>query len=275
MRRGGETLATLSQLPSQQSSAWIFRRRSYVLQMRDETDPAGALGKLKINFQNCQNKIKRFRNQFHFNRTGDCGHLFPRHLQHICWVVFTGCSDCFITFYEIVLQQQRCKQHNIISSPSPPPPPHPPPRQECENIHPSLSSPTTEENLWSKVTTTAALKIGNLNTSPGIHPYLQYIYIYSFYQYQPQEMSSWGTGEKVADIFYWFDYFYSDACVSQCLEQARRSYLFPWDIFCVRLSSPAPGWPSPLSVQPPACLTVPPVSRGQLWAKFEVNWELN
>ena len=64
---------------------------------------------------------------------------------------------------------------------------------ECENIHPSLSSPSTWENLWSEVTTTAALEIGNLNTSPG-SSLIQYTYTYSFYQYKGEERISGLSG---------------------------------------------------------------------------------
>ena len=159
------------------------------------------------------------------------------------------------------------------------------PWQECENIHPSLSSPTSWENLWSEVTTTAALEIGNLNTSPGIHPQSSYnIHRDSFYQYQPEEIASWtrkSSQYKWPDIFYWFVLIVLVLfCDSPCLELAGRACCSPGTICASAqsdwaralgdvLASPSLALSTP--VQPPACLRVPPVSRGQLWAKFEVN----
>ena len=96
-------------------------------------------------------KIKSFRIQFHFNRSEYCVPLFRRHLQQICWVVFTGCPDCFITFYEIVYTN-RCSTSSSSSL--------------GRNVKTSLrlyqELLEISDQKWQP---TAALEIGNLSTS--------------------------------------------------------------------------------------------------------------
>ena len=203
-------------------------------------------------------KIKSFRIQFHSNRREYCVPLFRRHLQQICWVVFTGCPDCFITFYEIVYTN-RCSTSSSSSL--------------GRNVKTSLrlyqELLEISDQKWQP---TAALEIGNLNTSHQANILRRQVWNK---QTEGKKTSKWSLEwSRFAGVqhLYWFifitssNYFTVKNCnarhcwkvsmrVSLSLggtdRQGESVRLFPRDNFCVELRCARPQpWSFSASLQP-------------------------